>query len=97
MRLESGPACGGVNLYMGLKEWANPKGVKIDKEHRLKILYRLRRWLKEQDIRSNLDLPSEIETVEARCMWRDCAERRIKGSVFCMRHYDLNLLNSLPE
>jgi hypothetical protein len=97
VRSKSDRTGSGIFLYMGLNTWKNPEGVKIDKEHRLKILYRLRQWLKDQDISSNVELPPEIETVDQPCMWRDCTEGRVKGSVFCIRHYDLNLLNSLSE
>jgi len=75
-----------------LREWKNPKGVKIDKEHQLEILRNLRQWLKDQNIKSNIDLHSEIETIDRRCAWRKCDQRRIKGSAYCPYHYDYNLL-----
>ena len=35
---------GGIGFgYIGLKEWTDPKGAKIDREHQLKILRRLRK------------------------------------------------------
>ena len=36
-------------LPLDLKEWADPKGVKIDKEHQIEILRNLRQWLKNQN------------------------------------------------
>ncbi len=90
-------ATDGVGLCLNLKEWTDPKGVRIDREHQLEILYRLRQWLKDQKIRSSVDLPSNIKTTDRQCLWRDCAERRIKGSVFCMLHHDWDVLGLLSE
>ena len=63
-----------------------------DEEHRLKILGKLRHWLKDKNMKSNIDLPSEIETTDQPWRWANCSERRIKGSAYCPRHRDLNLL-----
>ncbi len=77
---------------MDLREWDEPRGKEIDTEHQLKILQCLRQWLKTQNIRSNIDLPLEVTTTDQECVWADCSGRRIKGSPYCPRHYDLNLL-----
>lgn len=77
---------------INLREWHEPKGTKIDKGHQLKILRKLRQWLKDQNMKSALDLPSEIETKDQRCCWKNCSERKVTGSAFCPRHRDLNLL-----
>ena len=78
--------------YIDLRERHEPKGTKIDKEHQLKILRKLRQWLKDQNIRSPLDLGLETETIDQRCCWADCSELKVKGSAYCPRHRDLNLL-----
>ena len=65
-----------------------------DEEHQLKILYKLRQWLKDQNMKSTIDLPSEIEITDRSCVWANCSDRRIKGSAYCLRHYDLNLLRA---
>ena len=75
-----------------LREWDKPKGKAIDKEHQLKILRSLRQWLKNQNIRSNIDLPPETTITDQPCVWADCSVQKIKGSAFCLRHHDLNLL-----
>ncbi|MBL7186850.1 MAG: hypothetical protein ISS70_11055 [Phycisphaerae bacterium] len=78
--------------YIDLREWHEPKGTKIDKEHQLKILRKLRQWLKDQNVKSPLDLPLEIETTDRPCHWANCSERKTKGSAYCPRHRDLSLL-----
>jgi hypothetical protein len=78
--------------YMNLREWVIPEGVAIDKEHQLKILHDLRLWLKQRRRKSDIDLPIRIELADRRCAWKECEEQKIKGSAYCPRHYDLNLL-----
>ena len=75
-----------------LREWDNPKGTKISTEHQLEILRNLRVWLNNQNIKSNIDLPLEVTITDQQCMWANCSERKIKGSAYCLYHYDLNLL-----
>ena len=79
-------------LPIDLREWIYPKGEKIDMEHQLTILRDLHQWLKNQNIRSNLDLPSGSTVTDQPCVWAHCGKPRIKGSAYCLHHYELNLL-----
>ena len=75
-----------------LRKWERPEGKTIPQDKQLEILRKLRSWLKEQKLRNNIDLPTNIEFADRRCAKKGCNEQRIKGSAYCRKHYDLNLL-----
>jgi hypothetical protein len=75
-----------------LKEWNEPKGVKIQLEMQKDILQKLRKWTKEQKLKTDIDLPNNLEFEEKPCAWMGCNEHRLKGSAYCSGHYDENLL-----
>ena len=77
---------------LNLKKWINLPGTEIDLDHQLEILYRLREWLKENKIKSNIDIPKKIKTSNQRCHWKNCTENKIESSAFCLKHFNLNLL-----
>ena len=76
---------------LDLRKWARPEGKTIPRDKQLEILHKLRSWLREQKLRTGIDQPTTLQ-VDRRCAWRECTERRIKGSAYCPHHYDLNLL-----
>jgi hypothetical protein len=61
--------------YIDLREWDEPKGIKIDEEHQLQILNKLRQWLNDQNIKSTIDLPSRIEFTDQSCRWANKVTR----------------------
>ena len=75
-----------------LKEWYNPKGVKIPLEVQMQILQELRSWFKEQNLKTEIDLPYNLELEDKPCSWVGCNKHRLKGFAYCSRHYDENLL-----
>ena len=77
---------------LDLREWMRPEGMLIQRSKQLDILHKLRSWLKEQKLRSNIDLPANTEILDRRCAWKDCCKQKMKGSAYCPYHYDLNLL-----
>ena len=95
---EIGYESSGVKEYdialasVDLREWERPKGMTIPRDKQLEILQELRSWLKEQKLRTRIDLRTNIEFVDRRCAWKECNEKRIKGSAYCPHHYDTNLL-----
>lgn len=81
-----------IVLWPGFKRWVMPEDIEIPQDKRLEILHRLRPWLQDQKLKAGIDLPANIEFEDKPCIWGNCDERKIKGSVYCLRHYDLNLL-----
>ena len=77
---------------MDLKEWDEPKGVNISLERQIKILQKLRLWTKEQKLKTDIDLPINLDFEDKPCVCMGCNEHRLKGSAYCSRHYDENLL-----
>jgi hypothetical protein len=78
--------------HLELQEWHDPKGEKIPRETQLDILYALRGWLQQQKIKTDIELPENVETEDRKCIWVDCHEKKLKDCVFCLKHYDENLL-----
>ena len=81
-----------IVIWPNLREWSNPKNKAIDRDHQLEILCSLRQWLQNQNKKSNIDLPLEVTTAEKPCIWANCEDRRIKGSPYCLRHYELDMI-----
>lgn len=81
-----------IVIWPNLKEWSYPENATINKEHQLEILRDLRQWLKNQNKKSNIDLPSDVSTTDKACVWANCDDRRIKGSPYCLRHYELDMI-----
>ena len=77
-----------------LQEWKHPKGIKIEIEEQMEILHSLRNWLKRKKIKTDIDLPDPLEFDEEECKWVKCNANRLKGSVFCLEHYDKLLLRN---
>jgi hypothetical protein len=82
-----------INFFpIDLREWLNPKGTKIAVEHQLRILCNLRQWLTNENIKSSVDLPSELTITDQSCVWANCNEHKIKGFAICLHHYNLSFL-----
>lgn len=82
--------------YLDLREWKDPKGERISREKQIEILHLLRAWLHEQELKSNINQPYTVETTRNPCAGAGCSCReKVKGSAYCPRHYDENLL--MPE
>ncbi|MHC4167870.1 MAG: hypothetical protein ACYSWQ_13000 [Planctomycetota bacterium] len=88
----SGNPDGDIVVWPNLREWSSPENTTIGKEHQLEILRSLRQWLKNRNKKSNIDLPSEVTTTDKPCIWANCDDRKIKGSPYCLRHYELDML-----
>ena len=84
--------CDILLLPLNLKEWSEPKGVKISKDEQYEILRDLDRLLVAKRIRSDVTLALEkynkIEVENIPCIWAKCKQNRIKGMVYCMNHYE---------
>jgi len=83
-------------LPLNLKEWREPKGVKISKDEQYRIVKDLNRLLITNGIKSDLSVILEkerkIEFEERACIWAGCNQNRIKGMVYCIEHYSDGLL-----
>lgn len=77
---------------MDLREWDAPKGLPIPRQRQMEILQELRAWAKEQRLRTNADLPSQLLFEDQPCIWAGCNERRLKGLASCIKHYDESML-----
>ena len=75
-----------------LREWTEPKGVKLQSEDQKSILRKLRKWTKERKLKTDIDLPDNLELEDKACAWMGCNERRLMGLAYCPRHYDESLL-----
>jgi len=75
-----------------LREWDEPKGVKIQLEMQIDILQKLRKWTKEQKLKTDIDRPNNSQFEDKPCAWVGCNEHRLMDSAYCDRHYDENLL-----
>ena len=77
---------------MDLRFWNIPEKIEIEKEEQINILEKLRKWLHDEKIRSNIDLPSKIEYEDIKCNWINCSQFRLKGKAYCVEHFTKNLL-----
>ncbi len=77
---------------MDLREWNEPKGTEIPRDKQIEILHKLRSWTKEQKLKTDIDLPLNLEFEDDPCLWVGCNEHKIKGFAYCSQHYDENLL-----
>jgi len=77
---------------LNLKKWSDTPGIEINIEKQLEILHRLRKWLKENKIKSNIEPPKKIIVTDQHCHWKNCKDNKIEGSAFCLKHFDFNLL-----
>lgn len=77
---------------MDLREWDEPKGVSIPFETQIEILQKLRKWTKEQKIKTDIDAPKSLVSENEMCGRIRCDEHRLHSSVYCRNHYDENLL-----
>jgi hypothetical protein len=92
----AGPKCIGL-APLRIAEWKEPKGEKIPRDKQIEILCLLRAWLGEQGLRGDIERPGEVVVTDRRCAWRECTCReRVKGSAFCAKHFDENLLAPEP-
>jgi hypothetical protein len=67
-------------------------GEVIPEERQLQLLGALRDWLKAQNFRSDIDLPSDTSEDESGCLWAGCGRHRLKQYYYCRRHFDLSCL-----
>ena len=77
---------------MDLSEWSEPKGSEIPHDKQIEILHKLRSWTKEQKLKTDIDLPFNLNVEDDLCAWSGCNENRIKDSAYCNMHYDETLL-----
>jgi hypothetical protein len=76
---------------MDIREWNEPKGIKIPLEMQKEFLQSLRSWFKYKGLKSDIDFPlSDVEDIE--CILAGCDRNRLKGSAYCSTHYDELLL-----
>jgi len=75
------------------RNWPSVPPEPISEERQLQMLYALRDWLKGQNVRADIDLPSDTSEEEARCLWAGCPHPRLKQYYYCRRHYDLSCLS----
>ncbi len=75
-----------------LRHWDEPYGEMVPQHEQIEILHKLRSWTKSQGIRSDIDLPLDAEIEDVPCLMAECNGLRIRGSAYCSRHYDENLL-----
>jgi hypothetical protein len=84
-----------VLISPDFRSWLNmPEGhmSHISEETQLELLFALRGWLSSQNIRSDIDSPSDLSKQEARCIWAGCDSPRLKGYYYCRHHFDLSCL-----
>jgi len=75
---------------LDLRKWQDENEIPINEQ--LEILADLRCWLKRENIKTDIDLPEEIELENKVCIHSGCNETRIKNSAYCLRHYNESLL-----
>ncbi len=77
---------------MDLRRWSVPAGEAIVLETQLELLGRLRAWLRQEGIRSDIDVTGEGRQTDVACAQAGCAAGQRVGSAFCPTHADLRLL-----
>ena len=75
-----------------LREWKYPKDEKIPRNKHMEILHKLRDWLRDQRLKSDIDLPSRVEFADKPCGWVECNQQQVKGSAYCLDHLNEILL-----
>ncbi|MEJ2170053.1 MAG: hypothetical protein P8X90_31525 [Desulfobacterales bacterium] len=74
-----------------LREWSEPKGAKIPFQMQIQILQKLRSWVKDQKLKTDIDSPV-LDVEDNKCIRSTCSRKRLSGFVYCSVHYDENLL-----
>ena len=77
---------------MDLREWSEPEGSEIPGEKQIEILDKLRSWTNTQKLKTDIDLPLNLDVEDEPCAWSGCNKNRIKDSAYCSIHYDETLL-----
>ena len=78
-------------LSPDFRRWPS-SGEVIPEKRQLELLGALRDWLKAQNLRSNIDLPSDTSEDESACLWAGCGRPRLKHYYYCRLHFDLSCL-----
>lgn len=90
--MSGSPECDILVCGSDFTRWANTPCEPISEEKQLALLVGFRRWLSEQKLRSDVDLPFDLSEEAARCAWLGCDGRKLHASAYCRRHFDLNCL-----
>lgn len=77
-----------------LRKWHAPLPTTIPLDKQKEILSRLRHWLHAEGLRSDIDLPGNTELTSVPCVYSDCEKQSIKGSAYCLEHFDFTLLRT---
>jgi hypothetical protein len=79
---------------LNLSRWTEPAGERVPVSKQLEILARLRDWLANQNIKSDIEQPPSTDG-DQRCVWAGCPNPRLDGVVHCASHFDLMLLGTV--
>ena len=85
------------DILMGpidLSKWDSPREEDIPREIQKDIIQKLRIWLKEQNLKSDIDLKEEVDPNNLQCVWKDCSKVRMNGSAYCSFHIDETTLKN---
>ncbi len=75
---------------MNLKAWDSQESV--SREQQIEILHALRIWLASKKIRSDIEPINHPIVSASKCAWSGCGHSAIEKAVYCVSHYDENLL-----
>jgi hypothetical protein len=73
--------------------WSNTPEERLSEEKQLSLLFALRKWLSAQNIRSDIDQPSDLSEDASPCIWAECNGNRLRHYYYCKHHFDLSCLS----
>jgi len=91
-----------VLVPVDVRKWDEPKGTGIPVDKQVQILRKLRSWLSEQNLQTDIDLPATDNDLPAEdripdlifkypCDYPGCNKKK-KYSSYCDTHYDMKLM-----
>jgi len=79
-------------IWPDLTKWEPPVLEAIPYEKQREILARLRNWLTNEGLKTDIDLPLTIKSENEPCIWSGCGNDRVMGSAYCLEHIDYTTL-----
>ena len=81
-----------IIILGGFDKWKTPSQVPVPLSKQIEILEKLRTWLKQNNHKSNIDIPLSMKEINAECSWVGCKKPCIGDLKICLYHYNLSCL-----
>ena len=81
-----------ILILGGFSYWKTPSNTALPVPKQLEILDQLRIWLTQNNIKSNIDLPQNINQSDKECSWAGCSNPQLGDKSICLYHFNLSCI-----